>query len=88
MRAHGGKYRVVLGTLTLRVRENEDKTFDIRVVRRAANASLFSHALVIRPGTVLKLVSPKKEPRYVRAKVFTPRIQYGRMVAGGVLEVF
>ena len=43
--------------------------------------------LVIRPGTVLHLWR-KKEARFVRARVFCPRIQYGRWVAGGELEIF
>jgi hypothetical protein len=53
-------------------------------VHRAANGVC---ALVVRPGTVLRLCR-KKEVRFVRARVFSPRVQYGRWVAGGELEIF
>lgn len=82
------KFRCELGPLTLSVRESEPNRLDVRVVRRQAGSSLFEHALVIRPGTVLRLVRGRRESRYVLVKVFVPRLQYrGRCVAGGVVEV-
>ena len=78
------KYRCVLGPLTLCVRYRSPTLLDLRVVHRAANGVC---ALVVRPGTVLRLTR-KKEVRIVRARVFSPRVQYGRWVAGGELEIF
>ena len=78
------KYRCVLGPLTLCVRYKSPKLLDLRVVHRATNSLC---ALVVRPGTVLRLCR-KKEVLFVRARVFCPRIQYGRCVAGGELEIF
>ncbi len=81
------KFTCTLGPLTLCVRETGPKLLDVRVVRRATR-SLFQHALTIRPGTVLRLSAKGKPARFVQAKVFAPRVQYGRLVAGGVLEIF
>jgi hypothetical protein len=78
------KYRCVLGPLTLCVRFRSPTRLDLRVVHRATDHPC---ALVIRPGTVLRLCR-KKEVRLVRARVFCPRVQYGRWVAGGELEIF
>ena len=76
----------MLGALTLCVRYKSPKTLDLRVVHRATS-SPFQHALVIGPGTMLRLTR-KKEVCFVRARAFSPRVQYGRFVAGGVLEIF
>lgn len=81
------KFKCTLGPLTLSVREIAPKRLDVRVVRRAT-ASLFQHALTIRPGTVLRLAAKGKPPLFVRAKVFVPRVHYGRLVAGGEVEIF
>jgi hypothetical protein len=81
------KFRCVLGPLTLCVRYKSPKLLDLRVVHRQATGSSFESALTVRQGTVLTL-RRKREVRFVRAKVFAPRIQYGRCVAGGVLEIF
>jgi hypothetical protein len=78
------KYRCVLGPLTLCVRYRSPKRLDLRVVHRATDSPC---ALIVRPGTVLRLCR-KKETIIVRARVFCPRIQYGRCVAGGELEIF
>jgi hypothetical protein len=78
------KYRCVLGPLTLCVRYRSPKLLDLRVVHRSTTTPC---ALVVRPGTVLRLCR-KKETIIVRARVFCPRIQYGRWVAGGELEIF
>lgn len=80
------KFKCTLGPLTLCVKENHPKHLDVRVVRRSPS-SVFQHALHIRPGTLLKLTS-KNLTRFVRAKVFVPRVHSGRLVAGGVLEIF
>jgi hypothetical protein len=80
------KYTCFLGPLTLCVRETHDPhTLDVRVTRKP-RARTFEQSLVIRPGTVLCLHTARRS-KYVRARVFTPRIQYGRLVAGGVLVV-
>jgi hypothetical protein len=81
------RYRCILGPLTLCVRFKSPKSLDLRVVHRST-ASPFQHALTIRPGTVLRLFRKREEAQFVKAKVFNPRIQYGRFVAGGVLEIF
>ena len=82
------KFRCVLGALTLCMRECGPKQFDVRVVARSASCSAFEHALIIRPGTMLKLTRRRSRARFVQAKVFVPRLQYrGRFVAGGVLEI-
>ena len=86
--ADNPKFRCVLGALTLCMRERGPKQFDVRVVARSAACSCFEHALIIRPGTMLKLTRRRRPARFVQAKVFVPRLQYrGRFVAGGVLEV-
>ena len=80
------KYTCFLGPLTLFVRETpQPNTFDVRVTRKP-RARTFEQALVIRPGTVLCLHSARGS-KYVRARIFNPRIQYGRLVAGGELVV-
>jgi len=76
------KYRCVLGPLTLRVRYVSPKRLDLRVVHRASQC-----ALIVPPGMVLRL-QRGKEVHSVKARVFAPRIQYGRFVAGGELEIF
>ena len=84
MPANDEKYRCVLGPLTLCVRYRSPKRLDLRVVHRATDRLC---ALVIQPGTMLRLWR-KKEAHFVRARVFCPRVQYGRWVAGGELEIF
>ena len=80
------KYTCFLGPLTLCVRETANPcTFDVRVTHKP-RARTFEQSLVIRPGTVLCLHTARRSI-YVRARVFNPRIQYGRLVAGGVLVV-
>ena len=80
------KYTCFLGPLTLFVREtSEPNTLDVRVTHKP-RARTFEQALVIRPGMVLCLHTARGS-KYVRARVFNPRIQYGRLVAGGVLVV-
>ena len=80
------KYTCFIGPLTLFVRETaQPNTFDVRVTHKP-RARTFEQALVIRPGTVLCLHSARGS-KYVRARVFNPRIQYGRLIAGGVLIV-
>jgi hypothetical protein len=85
-RASYKKYICFLGPLTLCVRETHDpNAFDVRVTHKP-RARTFEQSLVIRPGTVLCLHSARRS-RYVRTRVFNPRIQYGHLVAGGVLVV-
>ena len=80
------RYTCFLGPLTLFVRETSDPgTLQVRVTHKP-RARTFEQALVIRPGTVLCLHT-KRGSRYVRARVFNPRIQYGRLVAGGTLVI-
>ena len=80
------KYTCFFGALTLCVRETPDpNTFDVRVTHKP-RARTFEQSLVIRPGTILCFHTPRRST-YVRARVFNPRIQYGRLVAGGVLVV-
>lgn len=81
------KFRCELGPLTLCVRERGPKQLDVRVVRRREACSLFEQALLIPPGTVLRLTAPGIT-RFVQARAFAPRMQYGgRCVAGGVVEL-
>ena len=80
------KYTCFLGPLTLCVSETSiPNTLDIRVTRKP-RARTFEQALVIRPGTVLCLHTARAS-RYVRVRVFNPRVQYGRLVAGGLAVV-
>ena len=81
------KYTCFLGPLTLCVSETSiPNTLDVRVTRKP-RARTFEQALVIRQGTVLCLHSARTS-KYVRARVFRPRIQYGGgVVAGGMLVV-
>ena len=80
------KYTCFLGPLTLCVRETADPcTLDVRVTHKP-RARTFEQSLVIRPGTVLCLHTARRS-RYVRTRVFNPRIQYGGLVAGGLLVV-
>jgi hypothetical protein len=83
-------FRCVLGLLTLSVRVLEpNRRLSVRVVARRPGASTFEHALVIPPGTILKLTrAGGRETRFVRVRAFAPRLQYGgRFVAGGVVEL-
>lgn len=82
------RYVCFLGPLTLCVRETADPcAFDVRVTRRPSGGGrTFERSLVIRQGTVLCLHSARAS-RYVRARVFNPRIQYGGVVSGGTLFV-
>lgn len=80
------KYTCFLGPLTLFVREtSQPNTFDVRVTHKP-RARTFEQALVIRPGTILCLHTARGS-KYVRARIFNPRIQYGRLVASGTLVV-
>lgn len=80
------KFLCRYGQLTLCVRETDSSNqVDVRVTRKPKN-SLFQQALTIRPGTVLKLTRGK-QVRFVKAGVFLPRIRYGKLVAGGLLEI-
>ena len=80
------KYTCFLGPLTLCVSETSiPNTLDLRVTRKP-RARTFEQALVIRPGTVLCLHTARAS-RYVRVRVFNPRVQYGRLVAGGLAVV-
>jgi hypothetical protein len=83
--SHHKKYTCFLGPLTLCVREtHEPHTYNVRVTRKPRT---FEQALVIRQGTVLCLHSARTS-KYVRARVFRPRVQYGGgLVAGGMLVV-
>jgi hypothetical protein len=82
------RYTCVLDSLLLSVRETDRASaFDVRVVRKPRE-DVFSQALIIRPGTVLKLRRGANSVRFVKVRVFIPRIQYGgRFVAGGVIEI-
>jgi hypothetical protein len=81
------RYTCVHGPLTLFVRETcEPNTLEVRVTHKP-KARIFEQALVIRPGTVLCLRTSRRGVKYVRVQVFNPRIQYGRLVAGGTLRV-
>ena len=82
------KYSCVLGSMQLCVRETDDPaTFNVRVVRKPSDA--FAQALLIRPGSVLTLRSGRSSARFVKVRVFKPRMQYnGHCVAGGELEIF
>ena len=83
---HHKKYTCFLGPLTLCVRETSSpSTLDVRVTHKP-RARTFEQSLVIRPGTVLCLHTARQS-KYVRARVFNPRIQYGSLVAGGILVV-
>lgn len=87
MTTAANKYRCHLGALRLCLRETADpNTFDVRVVAKPANP--FAQALTIRAGTVLGLERRKGVVRFVKVRVFAPRIQYGRTVAGGVLVCY
>jgi hypothetical protein len=78
-------YACALGPLTLSVRTTADpKRLDVRVVHK--QGSLFQHALTIRPGITLKLVK-HKAARFVKVRAFAPRLRYGHLVAGGLLEI-
>lgn len=80
------KYTCFLGPLTLCVRETADpNAYEVRVTQKP-RARTFEQALVIRQGTVLCLHAARTS-KYVRVRVFNPRIQYGRLAAGGVLLV-
>jgi len=87
-RARPCKYSVILGPLTLCAYETNDPSeLDVRVVRRAANASSFDQALIIRPGTVLKLVK-RASAFFVKVAAFVPRMHYnGRPIAGGIVRL-
>ena len=80
------KYTCFLGPLTLCVRETSDPSTLSVMVTRKPRARTFEQALVIRPGTVLCLHTARRS-KYVRVRLFNPRIQYGRLVAGGTVVV-
>ena len=82
------KYSIILGRLTLSARETDDPLeLDVRIVRRPPGA-LFEHALIIRPGTILKLTTGRATTRFVKVSVFIPRMHYnGRPIAGGILRL-
>lgn len=80
------QYTCFLGPLTLCVRETSDPSTLSVMVTRKPRARTFEQALVIRPGTVLCLHTARRS-KYVRVRVFNPRIQYGRLVAGGTVVV-
>jgi hypothetical protein len=68
------------------IRETSDpNTLEVRVTHKP-RARTFEQSLVIRPGMVLCLHTARAS-KYVRVRVFNPRIQYGRLVAGGTLVV-
>ena len=80
------KYTCFLGPLTLFVRETSSpSTLEVRVTHKP-RARTFEQALVIRPGTTLCLHTARGS-KYVRARVFIPRVHYGHLVAGGTLVV-
>jgi hypothetical protein len=82
------RYTCAFESLVLSVRETDrDTAFEVRVVHKPGDQA-FAQALIIRPGTQLKLCSGRNSVRYITARVFVPRMQYGgRFVAGGVIEV-
>ena len=80
------QYTCFLGPLTLCVRETSDPSTLSVMVTRKPRARTFEQALVIRPGTVLCLHTARRS-KYVRVRLFNPRIQYGRLVAGGTVVV-
>lgn len=78
-------YSCALGPLTLSVRPTSDpKRLDVRVTKKPTDK--FQQALIIRPGITLRLVK-NKAFRVVQVKAFAPRIRYGHMVAGGIVEI-
>ena len=80
------QYTCFLGPLTLCVRETSDPSTLSVMVTRKPRARTFEQALVIRPGTVLCLHTARRS-KYVRVRLFNPRLQYGRLVAGGTVVV-
>ena len=81
------KYKCRFDSLILSVRETYRSTaFRVRVVSKP-HGELFSQALIIRPGTQLKLCFGRNSVRYITVRVFIPRVQYGgRFIAGWVIE--
>ena len=80
------KYRCTHGDLTLMVRTT-DAPDRMRVMVTKKPADPFRQALVIPPGTVLRLQRGKHTTVFVRVRVFCPRINYGHIVAGGEVVV-
>ena len=78
-------YRCTHGDLTLRVRTTDDPAvLDVRVTKKPADP--FRQALVIRAGSVLRLIR-RKAVRFVTVRVFRPRMNYGHVVAGGEVVI-
>jgi hypothetical protein len=81
------KYRCVYKELKLCLTQTDAPTnFKVRVTQKPQNRP-FNQSLVIAPGTTLCLCKGKHRKIYVTAKVFIPRIQYGKTVASGTLIV-
>lgn len=81
------RYACAFGMLNLSLRETADSdVLEVRVVRKPADR--FDQALLIPPGAILKLMSGRTSARFVKVRVFKPRMQYnGRFIAGGELEI-
>ena len=78
-------YRCQHGDLTLRVRTTDDPAvLDVRVTKKPTDP--FRQALVVRAGTVLRLIR-RKAVRFVTVRVFRPRMNYGHTVAGGEVVI-
>ena len=80
------KYQCTLGALRLSLRETADpNTFNVRVTAKPADP--FQQALTIRPGTILGLRRRGADTRFVKVRVFAPRLRYGKLIAGGLATV-
>jgi hypothetical protein len=82
------KYTCAFDSLILSIRDTaRAEVFEVRVVQKPQD-QLFSQALIIRPGTQLKLCFGRNSARFITVRVFIPRMQYGgRFVAGGMIEI-
>ena len=76
------------GALTLSLRPNDGVPgeFRVRVTSRPKD-NPFESALILRPGTVLRLCRGKRGVCWVTVRYFEPTIQYGRFCASGKLVV-
>lgn len=79
------KYSCHHDSLTLSIRTT-DSPLRLRVQVTKKPDNPFRQALLIRPGTVLRL-QKGKAAFFVRVRVFCPRINYGRIVSCGELVI-
>jgi hypothetical protein len=78
------KYACVHKELKLCVSETETANkLKVRVTKKPKNRP-FHQSLIITPGTTLCLCKGKIR-KYITVRLFIPRIQYGKLVAGGVI---